>query len=129
MPGPNRTIKHTYRPGLLLQVAIVAWMGVVVTPCAVFAADAPTAALATPVDCHGALAEGQVSDAECCCDPLATTGGEAPKSQRVDLVAAPPPASSLIPVLASAHSSEHVHPPPQSDSHHPVYLSTQRLRI
>ena len=129
MPGPDHTAKRTYRPGLLLQVAVAAWMSIMVMPCAVLAADASSLMEATPVDCHGAHVDGHSADAECCCDPLAITGGEAPKSQRVNFVVALLPVPSYLPVMALWHSVDQLHPPPQSETRTLVYLSTQRLRI
>lgn len=120
-------------PGLLLNVAVVAWLGIMVMPCAVFAMGSPIevtgATAVVQVDCHGAHEVAEISDPECCCDPLAVTGGEAPKSQRVEVVAAVLAAPLLMLTVEHITSSERVHPPPQSDSRLPVYLTTQRFRI
>ena len=133
MPGLDRNMTRNTRSGLLLNVAVVAWLGIMVMPCTGFAIGATIEITETSagvqVDCHSAHEAAEISEPECCCDLLAITGGEAPKTQRVDVVAvvlaAPPP----MPTVAHITSSERVHPPPQSDSHQPVYLTTQRFRI
>ena len=133
MPGLDRNMTRKTRPGLLLNVAVVAWLSIMIMPCAVFAIGSPIdvtgPSAAVQVDCHGAHEVAETSEPECCCDPLAITGGEAPKSQRADVVVAA--LAAVPPIFTVAHitSSERVHPPPQSDSHQPVYLATQRLRI
>lgn len=104
-----------------------------VTPCTVFAAGAPSDESATEaaiqVDCHGVHDDAQQAEPECCCDPLAVTGGEAPKNQRVDLVAAALPAPSLMLAVAQMSSLERAHPPTRPATGLPVYLVTQRFRI
>ena len=133
MQGPDRNTARKTRPGLLLNVTVVAWLGIMIMPCTVFATGSPIedteTSVAVQVDCHGAHEVAEISEPECCCDLLAITGGEAPKSQRVDVVAAvlatPPP----IPTVAHFIPNERIHPPPQADSHRPVYLTTQRFRI
>lgn len=121
------------RPGLLLNVAVVAWLGILVMPCAVFPIGSPVedteTSVALWVDCHGAHEVAGTSDLDCCRDLLAITGGEAPKSQRVDVVAAVSAAPPPIPTVAHFTPIERGHPPPQADSHRPVYLTTQRFRI
>ena len=131
----DRNMTRNTRSGLLLNVAVVAWLGIMVMPCTVFAIGSPIEITETSagvqVDCHSAHDHeaAEISEPECCCDLLAITGGEAPKSQRVDVVAAVLAAPPPIPTVAHITSSERVHPPPQSDSHQPVYLTTQRFRI
>lgn len=133
MLGLNRNMTRKTRSGLLLNVAVIAWLSMMVMPCAAIAIGSPIdvtgTSVAIQVDCHGAHEVAGTSEPECCCDPLAITGGEAPKSQRVDVVVAV--LADLPRMLTVAHitSSERVHPPPQSDSHQPVYLTTQRIRI
>lgn len=133
MPGPDRNLTGKTRPGLLLNVAVVAWLSIMVMPCAVFAIGSPIevteAPVAVQVDCHGTHEVAGTSEPECCFDSLAITGGEVPKSQRVDVVAAVLAAPLPMPTVAHFTSSERIRPPPQSDAHQPVYLTTQRLRI
>ena len=133
MPGPDRNTTLKTRPGLFLNVAVVAWLSIMVMPCTAFAIGSQIEATQTSpvakVDCHGAHVVAESSGPECCCDPLAITGGEALKSQRVDVVAAVLTAPPLMLSLERITSGERVHPPPQSDSRRPVYLTTQRFRI
>ena len=121
------------RSGLLLKVAVVAWLSIMVMPCAVLAASPfetePTVAEALQQDCHGTHADADSVTPDCCCDPLSITGGEAPKTQRADLVAATPLAHTLKLSLSLVTASDNVHPPPMADAGPPVYLSTQRFRI
>ena len=121
------------RPGLLLKVAVVTWLSIMVMPCTILAAspfDAePTIAEASQQDCHGTHADVDSATPDCCCDPLSITGGEAPKTQRADLVVATPPAHTLMLTLSLVAASDNVHPPPLADAGPPVYLSTQRFRI
>ena len=126
-------MKLRTRPGLLLKVAVVAWLGIMVMPCTVLAAgpiDAePAVAEAPQPDCHGAHTEADSATPNCCCDPLSITGGEAPKTQRADLVAATPLAHTLMLTLSIVTATDSAHPPPQADAGPPVYLTTQRFRI
>lgn len=122
------------RPGLLLNIALVAWFGIMVMPCSVLASDAisldtPAVEAVSP-DCHGVHAETEAnSTAECCCDPLTITGGEGPKTQRAELVAASPLAFPIALVPLTAVVLDRAHPPPSIDIGPPVYLTTQRFRI
>lgn len=132
MPEPNHNMTRPTRPGLLLNVAIVVCLSIVIMPCTVFAAESPATAeypATVQPDCHGVHDVGDSVVLECCCDPLALTGGEAPKTQRVCLVAIVP--ADPLPMPAAVHfaSVEQAHPPPRSASRQPVYLRTQRLRI
>ena len=132
MPEPDYKTTRNKRPGLLLNVTVIAWLSIMTMPCAALAAGLPAAAespAAVQVDCHGAHEVVESTESECCCDPLAVTGGEALKSQRADLVTAILAGSPPMPTEAHLTSPERVHPPPQSGSRHPVYLTTQRLRI
>lgn len=126
-------MKLRTRPGLLLKVAVVAWLSIMVMPCTVLAAgpfDAePAVAEALQPDCHGAHAETDSATPNCCCDPLSITGGEAPKTQRADLVAATPLARTLMLTLSIVTATDTAPPPPQADAGPPVYLATQRFRI
>ena len=130
MPRPNLSMTPKTGPGLLLNVAVVAWLGIMVMPCAVFAMGSPIevtgATAVVEVECHGAHEVAKISEPECCCDPLAIEG---PKSQRVDAVAAVLAAPPFMLTVEHITLSERVHPPPQSDSRQPVYLTTQRFRI
>ena len=133
MPGPNHTMMLRTRPGLLLKVAVVAWLSIMAMPCTVLAAsptyvDLPVAETSQP-DCHGTHADAESTASNCCCDLLSVTGGEAPKNQRVDLVAVSPLAHSLVPTFSFATVIFRAHPPPQADAEPPVYLTTQRFRI
>jgi len=133
MPRANLSMTRKTGPGLLLNVAVVAWLGIMVMPCTAFAAGLPIEVTETAsvvqVDCHGAHEVAEISDPECCCDLLAVTGGDAPKSQRVDVVAAVLAAPPLILTVEHITSNKRAHRPPQSDSRQPVYLTTQRFRI
>ncbi len=127
-------MKLRARPGLLLNVALVAWLGVMVMPCAVLASDGVSAdvaeAAAVAPDCHGIHVDAAPeSTAECCCDPLTITGGEGPKTQRADLVAAAPLTTpqAVGPLVAVAF--KRADPPPSIDVGPPVYVATQRFRI
>jgi len=117
----------------MLNLAALAWLSIVIMPCAVFAAS--PAVLSTDsieqvaVDCHGSRVETQPSADNCCCDPLAVTGGEAPKTQRVDLVAITAPSPSFTSIASAVIEVRWAHPPPANDDGPPVYLVTQRLRI
>lgn len=121
------------RPGLLPKVAVVVWLSIMVMPCTILAAspfDAePTIAEASQQDCHGTHADADSATPDCCCDPLSITGGEAPKSQRVDMVAATPLAHTLMLTMSLVTACNNAHPPPLADTGPPVYLSTQRFRI
>lgn len=133
MPGLDRNMTHKTRPGLLLNVAVVAWLSIMIMPCTVFAIGSPLDVTETSaviqVDCHGAQEAAGTSESECCCDPLAITGGEAPKSQRVDVAAVVLVTLPPIPTVAYFILSERVHPARQTYSHQHVYVTTQRFRI
>ena len=133
MPGTHHKLSHQARPGLLLNLAALAWLSIVIMPCAVFAAS--PAVFSTDsieqvtVDCHGSRVETQPGADNCCCDPLAVTGGEAPKTQRVDLVAITAPSPSFTSIASAVIEVRWARPPPANDDGPPVYLVTQRLRI
>lgn len=133
MSGLDRTMTRKTRPGLLHNIAVVAWLSIMIIPCTVFAIGSPIEATETSaavlVDCHGAHEVDKPSESECCCDPLAIAGSEAPKTQRVDVLAIVLATLPPMPTVAHFTSSERVHPPPQSDARQPVYLTTLRLRI
>jgi hypothetical protein len=133
VPKPDHTTKLRTRTGLLLKVAVVAWLSIMVMPCTILAASPldtePTVAEASQQDCHGMHADADFATPDCCCDPLSITSGEAPKSQRVDLVAATPLAHAPMLTLSLVTTTDNAHPPPQVDAGPPVYLTTQRFRI
>ena len=133
MSGLDRNMTRKTRPGLLLNVAAVAWLSIMIIPCTVFAIGSPTGvaeiSAVVQVDCHGAHEADRPSESECGCDPLAIAGSEAPKTQRVDVFAIVLATLPPMPTVAHFTSSERVHPPPQSDARQPVYLTTLRLRI
>jgi len=133
VPKPDHTKKLRTRPGLLMKVAVVAWLSIMVMPCTVLAAGPfgaePAVVEASQPDCHGTHAEADSATPNCCCDPLSITGGEAPKSQRVDLVAATPLAHTLMLTLSIVTAIDNARPPSHADSGPPVYFSTQRFRI
>lgn len=134
MPHSRDSIRLRARPGLLLNVALVAWFGIMVMPCSVLASDAisleASADAAVSPDCHGVHAEAEANGtAECCCDPLTIAGGEGPKTQRAELVAAPPLAVPVALAPLAAVVLRRAHPPPPIDVGPPVYLATQRFRI
>ncbi len=133
MPGPDHTTSLRTHRGALLNVAILAWLSIMVMPCTVLAAspidaELPVAEASQP-DCHGTHAEADSTTPNCCCDPLSITGGEAPKSQRVDLVAATPLAHTLMLNLSIVTAIDNARPPSHVDSGPPVYFATQRFRI
>ena len=81
-------------------------------------------------DCHGAHVEVSAEKtSECCCDPLTITGGEGPKTQRADLVAAAPLNTPLTLTPLATSAPVRAQPPPPIDLGPPVYLATQRFRI
>lgn len=136
MSTTSQTISNRRgRLQLLLSVAVVAWLSMVVMPCAVLAADgainseSPLVEVTKP-DCHGIEASSSPSETtSCCCDPLTISNGEAPKTQRADLVAAAP-SIELVPLVAvSSVASARTYPPPMRTAGPPVYLVTQRFRI
>ena len=134
MPQTGHAMKLRARPGLLLNVAVVAWLSIMAMPCSVLASDSvsieASAVAAVSPDCHGVHAESNVSSAvECCCDPLTITGGEGPKTQRADLVATAPLSLPMVLDPLTAPDLDRTHPPPPIDPGPPVYLATQRFRI
>lgn len=134
MPQSGHAMTLRARPGLLLNVALVAWFGIMVMPCSVLASDAisldASATATVSPDCHGVHAEVEANTTvECCCDALTITGGEGPKTQRAELVAAPPLAIPAAPVPLTAVVIDRAHPPPPMGFGPPVYLATQRFRI
>jgi hypothetical protein len=134
MPATDYTSNRRGRQRLLLNVAVVAWLSIMVMPCSVLAAgsveaESPSVESVQP-DCHGMHAESKTTaNAECCCDALTVTGGEGPKTPRAELVAAAALAVSLTPTPLAASAFERVHPPPLTSIGPPVYLATQRFRI
>lgn len=134
MPQSGHAMKLRARPGLLLNVALVAWLGIMVMPCSVLAMDPVGLEAAAEVtvapDCHGTHIEPATDKtAECCCDPLTITGGEGPKTQRADLVAAAPLNAPLALTPLATLAPDRAQPPPPIDHSPPVYLATQRFRI
>jgi len=133
VPRRDQTTKLRTRQGLLLKAAVVAWLSIMVMPCTVLAAGPfgaePAVAEASQQNCHGTHADADSATPDCCCDPLSITGGEGPKTQRADLVAATPLPHTLMLTFSLATASDNVHPPPLADAGPPVYLSTQRFRI
>ena len=134
MPKTGHAMRLSARPGLLLNVALVAWLGIMVMPCSVLAMDSvgPEAAAEATIapDCHGAHVDAAPEiTAECCCDPLTITGGEGPKTQRADLVAAGPLTVPLALKPLTSVALDRAQPPPPIDHGPPVYLTTQRFRI
>lgn len=122
------------RTGLLLNVALVAWLGIMVMPCSVLAMDSvdpePAAATNVAPDCHGLHAAAAAEKSpECCCDPLTITGSESPKAQRADLVAAAPASIPPAPAPLTTVLPGRAQPPPRIDYGPRVYLATQRFRI
>ena len=127
MPGSGHSRLCRSRPGVLLNVALVAWLSVAAMPCTIFVNDADE--LSVQVDCHGVHDGAPATDPEWCCDPLAVTGGEGPKPQRADLIAALVSVPLLLPTVEPDGSTEWVRPTAHSDTGPPVYLATRRLRI
>lgn len=133
MLGPDHTTRLRTRPEMLLNVAILAWLSIMVMPCAALAAspidaEVLVAESSQPI-CHGTHADAESTLPNCCCDPLSITGGETPKIQRVDLVAVPPLTHSFVSTFELATVFFSAHPPPPTDPGPPVYLTTQRFRI
>lgn len=134
MPQTGHAMRLRARPGLLLNVALIAWLGIMVMPCSVLAMDPvePEHAAAAHVvpDCHGVHASAAAEKSpDCCCDPLTITGGEGPKAQRADLVAAAPLSTPPAPAPLTAMLPDRAQPPPRIDHGPPVYFATRRFRI
>jgi len=130
----GHAIRLRARQGLLLNVALAAWLGIMLMPCSVLATEtvAPEAGGAATLapDCHGAHSEATTEKTlGCDCDLLSVTVGEGPKTQRADLTAAATPTAPLAPASLTAVSADRVQPPPSNHPSPPVYLATQRLRI
>lgn len=118
----------------MLNLAVVAWLSIMVMPCSVLAAGNiqadPPAAQSVQPDCHGLHAESKTrASAECCCDALAITGGEGLKTPRAESVAVVPLAVSLVPTPRAASAFKRIPPSPANSIGPPVYLATQRFRI
>lgn len=134
MPAYGQTIRQRYSSRLLLNVAVVAWLSMVVMPCAVLAAGPVSAEAvvseAVAPDCHGAQSESTSNaSSSCCCDPLTVSSGEAPKTQRAELAAAITMDDPLLLTLALSAVIDRAQPPPPTDVGPPIYLVTQRFRI
>ena len=133
MPGSGHNSSRKARPALLLNVAVVVWLSLAIVPCALQAAtpsDTEAAqALQTQPDCHGNHIEAQSSVVDCCCHAPAVSGGEVPKTQRVDFVALTAPEPSIQPVVFTTRQEQWLRLPPVDDDGPPLYLATQRLRI
>jgi len=134
MPALGQTIRQRHSSRLLLNVAVVAWLSMVVMPCAVLAAgpiaeEAVVPEVAAP-DCHGAQSESTSNaSSNCCCDPLTVSSGEAPKTQRAELSAAINMDDPLPLTLTLSVVIDRAKPPPPTRVGPPVYLVTQRFRI
>lgn len=125
-------IRHQCNSAKVVGVLLLAWGGILVTPCAAaFATAAPSPELlASPHDhCPGANAQTPMTASDCCCDPsvvLTVEKLELPKPNAQLVLAVEP--NLLNPVLPSEGAPRH-QTILRYDTSPPIYLTTQRLRI
>ncbi len=126
------SIRHQHRSAAVLSVMVLAWFGILVTPCATtFAAVAPPAELAAAPhdDCPNADAQAPMSEADCCCDLGAVLTARKPELPKLDLNLALPVAPDVLRPVVLVDGA----PPLPTTLRHraapPVYLLTERLRI
>ncbi len=117
----------------LLSVAVLAWLGVFVMPCTVFASvtsiDTSAEIGESHGNCHGSHPSAATASDECCCDLPGISSGEAPKAEKVSAVVAIPNVRTDFQSLLAPGKVDMQHGPPPIEYSPPVYLSTQRLRI
>ena len=133
MPGSGHNPSRKARPALLLNVAVLVWLSIALVPCTLLAST-PTDIEAGPAgqtqpDCHGNHNDAQPTATDCCCDSLAVSGGEGPKTQRVDLLALTAPPPNFQPVIITTGHVKWLRPLIEDDDGPPIYLATQRFRI
>ena len=136
MTDSGRISSRKARPAALLNVVVLVWLSIAFAPCTLPAAT-PSDIEAVPAgqtqqkqpDCHGNHIEAQPAAVDCCCDPLVVSGGEDPKTQRVDLLALTILPPILQPVVFTGPHGQWSRLPAVDDDGPPVYLATQRLRI
>lgn len=126
------SIRHQRRSATVLSVMVLAWFGILVTPCATsFAAVAPSAELvaAPHDDCPNAGAQAPMSEADCCCDPGVALMAQKPEPPKLDVQLALPVEPDVLRPVVLVDGT----PPLLTTLGHsagpPVYLSTRRLRI
>lgn len=124
---------------VVLSVVVIAWLTVLVTPCAMaFISDAPSNDMPSVLNVHGDCVNDKPSklmvDSGCCCDlaSIASNNANAPQPVKLDtlvsLIALPVYYTDFFKPMFSKGGM--VRPPPLLyRTSPPIYLSTQRLRI
>lgn len=126
------TIRHQRRSATVLSMMVLAWVGILVTPCATtFAAAAlsPELVAAHHGDCPNAHAQTPTSESDCCCDlsvPLTVEKPELPKPSVQPGLAAELDWRSRVLSSEGASRRQSIQ---RYGTSPPVYLATQRLRI
>ena len=117
----------------LLSVAILAWLGVLVMPCTMFASvaivDTSAEVGRSHDNCHESLPSAATVSDECFCDYPGIISGEAPKAEKVPAVVAIASVRTDFEPFLAPGKVDMRHGPPPIELSLPVYLSTQRLRI
>lgn len=129
---PLARIRHQRRSATVLSVMVLAWVGILVTPCAsTFAAAAPSPELvaAPHDDCPNADAQAPMSAADCCCDLNVALTAQQPDPPKPGGQLALPVERNVLRSIVLVDGAPLLLTTLRHRAGPPVYLSTRRLRI
>lgn len=127
-------LRRLQNSALLSGPMLVAWLGLVLAPCAMAlsveeSASQNTVSMGVHADCPNAEAAQTMTDSDCCCDLTAFTGTKAKEPVKTTSVLSLATDVSVdLRIQRRELSIAHQRPPP-GEIALPVYLTTQRLRI